>query len=112
MRIADARPGLVLAGTALVAAVALPLAVWRWAVLRNAFFGDVTIGAAGARATTIDPRWIYPLLGLLALVSYGSLAGFALVASRRASPRVRNLISIAMLPVFFVLVWLWVGGAW
>jgi hypothetical protein len=110
MGLADTRTGVVFAGAALVAAVALPLAVWRWMTLHSAFFGEITVGPSG-HARALDAKWVYPLLGVLALVSYSALAGFALVAARRASRRARNLITVAMLPVFFGLVWLWIGGS-
>jgi hypothetical protein len=105
MAIAQARPGLVLAGSALAAGIAAPLGMRQWMAAHNSFVGNFTVSVPGVGAVPVDARWAYVMLGIFVAISYSALAGIALILSRSARRATRNAITLAMLPVFFALAW-------
>ena len=110
MSVAQARPGLVLATTAVAAGIAVPIAVWRWMVAHHTLFGDISLRVPGMGTLQLDARWAYALIGLAVVVSYSALAGTFLILTRRARRPLRNAVTLFMLPVFLALAWLSIGG--
>ena len=98
-RLANADPIRMIAGSALVPLLLVPICVAALMEFYGAAIGDLTLTITGGQPRTIDSRWVFPISGLLGMAMYLilAIAGYALF--RRSSLLVRNLVSLALVPV-------------
>jgi len=58
----------------------------------------------------LDPRWLLPILGALALLGYFLLALVALFFTRHKGSRYRNAVTLALVPLYLAGLWLFVAA--
>ena len=74
--------------------------------MRNGYLGEMEMSVLGGPFHPLDPRWFLPILGALALFGYALLASVALILTRHKSSRYRNVVTLALVPVYLAGIWL------
>jgi hypothetical protein len=99
-RLSTVRPVALLLGCMLVASVAVPAGTAVWLRTTNSFFGMMTAAfGRGGQPREIPTEWIFVILGVAAALLYIVPAGVAFLLLRRARTPVRNLVTVAILPL-------------
>jgi hypothetical protein len=87
------RPPRLFLATFVVPAVVLPIVGAVWMRATNSFL-------LMSKPVAIEDPWVWPITGLVALTLYAFPAGVVFLAARRASPRLRNLLTVSVLAVY------------
>ena len=100
------KPGALLLACLGFAAFVVPAGTAIWLRGTNSFLVTY-IGSPDGQPRDIPTGWIFVILGLAAAVVYAIPAGLAFVALRRVRRWVRNVVTLAILPLALGVAYAW-----